>query len=189
MVVSRYVGIVKAGETSRLATRDERGEREERVKIPVAGVFSFSSFFLPSFLPSFLSFTLLPPCIISPLASRDRGFHVFQTAGLFAPRNGCRTRLCKLYEARACPRPRREPPSFEPYRTDWTESGSWIIHGGRSMEWFVLHRGMEERKEGPGLDVFLTEEEQIMNRLFSIFPGFVCDIYFDNYFFPLRYYF
>ena len=61
MVVSRYVGIVKAGETSRLATRDERGEREERVKIPVAGVFSFSSFFLPSFLPSFLSFTLLPP--------------------------------------------------------------------------------------------------------------------------------
>ena len=146
MVVSRYVGIVKAGETSRLATRDERGEREERVKIPVAGVFSFSSFFLPSFLPSFLSFTLLPPCIISPLASRDRGFHVFQTAGLFAPRNGCRTRLCKLYEARACPRPRREPPSFEPYRTDWTESGSWIIHGGRSMEWFVLHRGTEERR-------------------------------------------
>lgn len=69
MVVSRYVGIVKAGETSRLETRQpemrERG-REERVKTPVAGVFSFSRLFpLPSsFLPSFLSFilpTTIPP--------------------------------------------------------------------------------------------------------------------------------
>ena len=74
MVVSRYVGIVKAGETSRLETRqpEMRGERErergreERVKTPVAGVFSFSRLFpVPSsFLPSFLSFilpTTIPP--------------------------------------------------------------------------------------------------------------------------------
>lgn len=53
MVVSRYVGIVKAGETPRLETPagngDERRERE-RVKIrSVAGALFPPSFFLPFF--------------------------------------------------------------------------------------------------------------------------------------------
>lgn len=58
-----------------------------------------------------------------------------------------------------------------------------------SLDGMIRPPSRNGREEKEGLDVFLTEEEQIMNRLFSIFPGFVCDIYFDNYFFPLRYYF
>ena len=55
MVVSRYVGIVKAGETSRLATRDERGERERGESQDSRCGSLLFLFLLPSFLPSFLS--------------------------------------------------------------------------------------------------------------------------------------
>lgn len=71
MVVSRYVGIVKAGETSRLETRQpemrgerEGGRRESRLPLRESSLSLISFLFLlPSFLLFFLSFYLL----LSPL--------------------------------------------------------------------------------------------------------------------------
>lgn len=128
MVVSRYVGIVKAGETSRLETRqpEMRGEREREggeSQDSRCGSLLFlsslsSSFFLPSFFSFFHSTYYYPPCIISRLA-RSRLSRLSNSRFICAAQR-VQDEAMQIVRG-PCP---REPPSFEPYRTDWTESGS-----------------------------------------------------------------